>query len=183
MNRERIRFWYNRFKFNLKYLSLPKREINYYHFPKGRMISWSKSTYSNTYPEHFVVFNAKIYNLFGRLIWSGDLDLTRDLADLLRMNKTHNVMYITYEFSSPKEYIILLFFGFIKFSKTYQQYLSVVNKYFLDKLDAELASKRFDEYLDVRIKKRKNVQTHRKPGNRRNKTSVPKKIKKSTVKK
>jgi hypothetical protein len=52
-------------------------------FISGRMISGSKSSYREKYPENKVYFNANIFALSDGKIWYGDLDLTRD-ADILQ---------------------------------------------------------------------------------------------------
>jgi hypothetical protein len=49
---------------------------SFYH--NGRMISGSKSFYSNAFPKNFVVFNANICTRTKGKIWYGDLDVTKD---------------------------------------------------------------------------------------------------------
>jgi hypothetical protein len=44
----------------------------------GRLITFSKSRYRDTYPDHFVLFNATIANGEGRRLWWGDIDATLD---------------------------------------------------------------------------------------------------------
>lgn len=46
-------------------------------YPPGRMISRSKSGYVAKNPDNYVIFNANICTVDGK-IWYGDLDLTLD---------------------------------------------------------------------------------------------------------
>lgn len=43
----------------------------------GRIISFSKSGYRKAYPNNEVIFNSFIYTPKGRIVWYGDIDLTR----------------------------------------------------------------------------------------------------------
>jgi hypothetical protein len=52
--------------------------------PAGRMISASKSAYRDEHPDHLVVFNANLC-LAGAKVWFGDVDLTLDEPDLLKL--------------------------------------------------------------------------------------------------
>ena len=56
-------------------------------FMMGRMISGSKSGYHERYPDHFVVFNANIITKTREKIWCGDLDLSLDAADLMKISR------------------------------------------------------------------------------------------------
>ena len=49
----------------------------------GRMISYSKSTYRQKYPENIVAFNANIFTKKEK-VWWGDLDITKDSESLQR---------------------------------------------------------------------------------------------------
>ena len=49
---------------------------------QGRLISASKSGYRERHPEHFVVFNARVFWRRGPLLHQADLDLTIDAAAL-----------------------------------------------------------------------------------------------------
>jgi hypothetical protein len=49
----------------------------------GRMISSSKSSYIEKFPENEVYFNANIFVLGEGKVWYGDLDLTKD-GDILK---------------------------------------------------------------------------------------------------
>lgn len=51
-------------------------------FNLGRMISHSKSSYREKFPENEVYFNANIFVLGEGKVWYGDLDLTRDIETL-----------------------------------------------------------------------------------------------------
>jgi hypothetical protein len=51
----------------------------------GRMISGSKSSYRERYPDHEICFNANIFSLQQGKIWYGDLDLTLDSEKLDRI--------------------------------------------------------------------------------------------------
>jgi len=83
-----------------------------FHF--GRLISFSKSTYQHKYPDHRIIFNARIYDLKtytkeknGKIkdwfrgqeieIWYGDLDLTLDLPTLKEIAEKIGTFVITYE--------------------------------------------------------------------------------------
>ena len=66
--------------------------------PSGRMISWSKSGYSDAHPDHLAVFNANVALSPAVKVWHGDLDLTVDeplLLDLAR--RTGRIVYVLYE--------------------------------------------------------------------------------------
>ena len=80
----------------------------------GRMISGSKSYYANKFPDHEVVFNARIYDTKtyskekdGKIkdffegqaieIWYGDLDLTRDAEKLKEIANKIGTFVITTE--------------------------------------------------------------------------------------
>ena len=57
-------------------------------FISGRMISGSKSTYRQKYPNNEVYFNANIFVLGEGKVWYGDLDITVDrdlLEDISRL--------------------------------------------------------------------------------------------------
>jgi len=43
----------------------------------GRMIAFSKTLYRKAYPKNEVIFNSCIYTPKGRIVWYGDIDLTR----------------------------------------------------------------------------------------------------------
>jgi hypothetical protein len=54
-------------------------------FTPGRMISMSKSSYREKFPENEVYFNANIFVLKKGKVWYGDLDLTREIEVLKRI--------------------------------------------------------------------------------------------------
>jgi hypothetical protein len=56
--------------------------LRYFGLRSSRLIASSKSAYRKSYPNHLVVFNASIFTRNGRVIFRGDLDLTRDAARL-----------------------------------------------------------------------------------------------------
>lgn len=63
----------------------------------GRMISYSKSTYSIKNPDNFVVFNANICTATER-VWWGDLDLTLSKESLISAAVEANEdIYVFYE--------------------------------------------------------------------------------------
>ena|ERR1035437_8383763 len=63
----------------------------------GRMISGSKSSYSQKHPNNFVIFNANICTE-KKKIWYGDLDLTLDKNTLLGIVvETNETLYVFYE--------------------------------------------------------------------------------------
>ena len=45
----------------------------------GRLLSMSKSTYRNQFPDNKVYFNANIFLLGEGKVWFGDIDITRDI--------------------------------------------------------------------------------------------------------
>lgn len=53
-----------------------------YDFYFGRMISASKSSYREKYPDNEVYFNANIFVLGEGKVWWGDLDVTLDRESL-----------------------------------------------------------------------------------------------------
>jgi len=80
----------------------------------ARMVSGSKSGYANQFPDHKVVFNARVYNLEtyekekdGQIkdffkgqtieVWYGDLDLTRDNEKLKEIANKIGTFVITTE--------------------------------------------------------------------------------------
>jgi len=86
-------------------------------FPFARVISSSKSSYSNQFPDHRIVFNARIYDLEtyerekdGSIqdwfagqsieIWYGDIDLTKDIKKLKEIAKEIGPFVITTESGS-----------------------------------------------------------------------------------
>jgi hypothetical protein len=54
----------------------------------GRMISGSKSSYREKYPDHVVVFNANIITESRNKIFYGDLDLNLDIDNLTNVAKS-----------------------------------------------------------------------------------------------
>jgi len=64
----------------------------------GRMLSPSKSAYHRAYPSNIVLFNASIADDEGRLLWWGDLDLTRDESKLVDLaQKLERRLHILFE--------------------------------------------------------------------------------------
>ena len=51
-------------------------------FAEGRLIANSKSGYCKRHRSHFVVFNAQVCNIRGRLLKQADMDLTLDREKL-----------------------------------------------------------------------------------------------------
>jgi hypothetical protein len=51
-------------------------------FNLGRMVSFSKSSYREKYPDNEVYFNANIFVLGEGKIWYGDVDVTKDMTSL-----------------------------------------------------------------------------------------------------
>ena len=65
-------------------------------FP-GRLLHYSKSGYRDLYPENFVIFNANLCTKSEK-IWYGDIDLTLDKNNLLRLAKELGEdLYVLYE--------------------------------------------------------------------------------------
>jgi len=96
---------------NNKYLKI----FQTYELNSGRMISGSKSGYIEKNPEHFPLFNARIYTKKDYLnnqadikdffkgqeleIWYGDLELTQDVSKLYRAHlEIKEPLVITTEF-------------------------------------------------------------------------------------
>jgi len=48
----------------------------------GKMLSGSKSDYSNRHPKNIVFFNGNIFDKDGVKLWYGDIDLTKDASKL-----------------------------------------------------------------------------------------------------
>ena len=64
----------------------------------GRMISYSKSGYRSEHPDNIVYFNAQIHNKKRKFIWAGDLDITKDMKILKKIEKESGEMfYVTPE--------------------------------------------------------------------------------------
>ncbi len=64
----------------------------------ARMISGSKSSYSNSYPDNFVIFNANVCTKEDGKIWYGDLDLTIDEPKLKALAaELQKEIYVLYE--------------------------------------------------------------------------------------
>ena len=74
----------------------------------GRMISGSKSGYTDHHPKNVAIFNANIVTQKGVKVWHGDLDLTVDAEKLKDIAaETDEVLYVLREmdarFGSEKE--------------------------------------------------------------------------------
>lgn len=64
----------------------------------GRMITFSKSYYHHEHPDNIVYFNAQIHNKKRKFIWAGDLDITKDMKILKKIEKEAGVVfYVTPE--------------------------------------------------------------------------------------
>lgn len=100
----------------------------------GRMISGSKSGYSNRYPKNIAVFNANVCTKNEGKIWFGDIDLTlshEELSELARSLETD--VYVLYEMdarfeneASPKLENALVVFsqdGSYKIGERYEEYM------------------------------------------------------------
>ena len=67
-------------------------------FAEGRLIANSKSGYCKRHRSHFVVFNAQVCNLRGRLLKQADLDLTLDGEKLTQAARAAGEnFYVLYE--------------------------------------------------------------------------------------
>ena len=76
-----------------------------YNLVSGRIISYSKSTYRNKYPNSLVVFNANIFTESLGKIWHGDLDVTKDEKKLqIICNNIGEVLYILSEMDGRFEH-------------------------------------------------------------------------------
>lgn len=70
----------------------------------GHMISASKSSYRNRFPDHLVVFNSNICTKEDGKVWYGDIDvsLSRDLLGEISIS-TGKVIYVLYEMDARFE--------------------------------------------------------------------------------
>lgn len=75
-------------------------KLNNYGFYNSRLISGSKSYYRKNHPLNLIVFNANIFTEeFGK-IWYGDLDLTIDSKNLIKIYDELGInLYILSEMS------------------------------------------------------------------------------------
>jgi len=63
----------------------------------GKMISWSKSGYAQANPNNFVIFNANIACIEGK-VWYGDIDITLNKENLQEIAKfCEETVYVLYE--------------------------------------------------------------------------------------
>jgi hypothetical protein len=77
---------------------------NKYDLNLGRMISGSKSSYIERYPDHMVVFNGNIITKSRGKIWYGDLDITLDFDNLKNVaDELGEDLYILREFDARFE--------------------------------------------------------------------------------
>lgn len=66
-------------------------DINKVH----RILATNRKYYQYIYPRSIIYFDAIIIDKTGKLIWYGDLDITRDLADLIKLSKKlKTILYI-----------------------------------------------------------------------------------------
>ena len=64
----------------------------------GRIIAYSKSNYIEEHPNNLVVFNAKVIVLDEGLVWSGDLDIDKNIDTLNEISiKSDKKLYIMRE--------------------------------------------------------------------------------------
>ena len=70
----------------------------------GHMISASKSSYRNRFPDHLVVFNSNICTKEDGKVWFGDIDvsLSRDLLGEISIS-TGRVIYVLHEMDARFE--------------------------------------------------------------------------------
>ncbi len=62
------------------------------------MISFSKSSYIQKYPDHITLFNANIFTQSEGKVWYGDLDLTLDGDCLVKIAREANcALYVLRE--------------------------------------------------------------------------------------
>ena len=70
----------------------------------GRLISMSKSGYSNQYPTHLALYNANVVTEKYGKIWYGDLDLTTEYKKLKELAKEiGETLYVLYEMDARFE--------------------------------------------------------------------------------
>ena len=68
------------------------------YLPLGRLLSQSKSSYRERYPDHEVYFNANIITEKDFKVWYGDIDLTLDRDILVSIaNESNTTLYILRE--------------------------------------------------------------------------------------
>lgn len=53
----------------------------------NRSIAKNRKFYQYVHPKHIICFDATISDKMGNLIWHGDLDITRDLDNLIKSSK------------------------------------------------------------------------------------------------
>lgn len=64
----------------------------------GRMVGWSKSTYSKDHPNHKVYYNGCIFDKTATQVWWGDLDITESEKVLKEVAKEYgHEFYVTPE--------------------------------------------------------------------------------------
>ena len=67
-------------------------------FPFGDMLSGAKWEYSQSFPNHLVVFNANVLTKSHGKVWYGDLNLTEDYLVLKDIAKSLNsTLYVLWE--------------------------------------------------------------------------------------
>lgn len=87
-------FVLSEFNYDESYYKLFSR----YDLIMGRIISGSKSSYRERYPDHKVCFNANVVAQSYGKVWYGDLDLTLDREKLQEVaNELHDTLYVLYE--------------------------------------------------------------------------------------
>jgi hypothetical protein len=67
-------------------------------FNLGRMVSFSKSSYREKYPDNDAYFNANIFVLGEGKVWCGDVDVMKDMASLQNIaRETRKDLYVLSE--------------------------------------------------------------------------------------
>lgn len=84
-------FWKNKNKNKVDKKKIASEVIGHL----GKVISWSKSSYKYDNPKNLIVFNAVVKDSKKDIIWTGDLDLTLEEANLMRLAKQlHEELFV-----------------------------------------------------------------------------------------
>ena len=99
-----------------------------YKLHHGRVIG-SKTMYCNKHPNNIIIFNAYIYNNKKRMVWYGDLDLTKNAKTLEKIRQELKIKELhiftetdgAYGYGTRNKIIINSdgIFRFIKFAVNY----------------------------------------------------------------
>ncbi len=66
--------------------------------PVAMFLSYSRSAHTERHPDHVTLFNARVFNRAGEIIWSGDLDLSDKLGQLQQLAEIEGPILVTPEY-------------------------------------------------------------------------------------